>query len=118
MTQLRCLFSPMAGRLHIVDIEHHAGTLSDDFFELHAGTVAARAIFATSTCAADSFTFERSPAALKYALCLLGYMSPNTRLPIAELADSVKVEVASAIAEIRDEDLACPRESYHGHRLH
>ena len=60
---------------------------------------------------------KESPAALKYALCLLGFMSPNTRLPIVELADAGKAEVASAIAEIGDEDLACPIESWHG-RLH
>ncbi len=44
-------------------------------------------------------------------------MSPNTRLPIVELADAAKAEVASAIAEIGDEDLACPIESWHGRRL-
>jgi 4-hydroxy-tetrahydrodipicolinate synthase len=52
---------------------------------------------------------KESPAALKYALCLLGFMSPTTRLPIVELADSAKAEVAGAIAEIGDEDLACPK---------
>jgi 4-hydroxy-tetrahydrodipicolinate synthase len=46
---------------------------------------------------------KESPAALKYALCLLGLMRPNTRLPIVELGDSAKAEVASAIAEIGDE---------------
>ena len=51
---------------------------------------------------------KESPAALKYALCLLGFMSPDTRLPIVELDDAAKAEVASAIAEIGDEDLACP----------
>jgi 4-hydroxy-tetrahydrodipicolinate synthase len=51
---------------------------------------------------------RESPAAMKYALCLLGLMMPNTRLPIVELADAAKMEVAAAIAEI-DEDLACPR---------
>jgi 4-hydroxy-tetrahydrodipicolinate synthase len=61
---------------------------------------------------------KESPAALKYALCLLGFMSPTTRLPIVELADAAKAEIASAIAEIGDEDLACPSESWHGHRLH
>src|ERR1700737_4281592 len=66
---------------------------------------------------AASLTKE-SPAALKYALCLLGLMSPNTRLPIVELDDSAKREVASAIAEIGDEDLACPTESWHGPRIH
>jgi 4-hydroxy-tetrahydrodipicolinate synthase len=52
---------------------------------------------------------------LKYALYLLGYMSPNTRLPIVELPDAAKPEVASAIAAIGDEDLACP--SWHGHHF-
>jgi 4-hydroxy-tetrahydrodipicolinate synthase len=55
---------------------------------------------------------KESPAALKYALCLLGFMSPATRLPIVELADSAKAEVAGAIAEIGDEDLAYPIESW------
>ena len=61
---------------------------------------------------------KESPAALKYALCLLGFMSPTTRLPIVELADAGKTEVARAIAEIGDEDLACPLESRHGRRFH
>src|SRR6266404_5961448 len=56
---------------------------------------------------------KENPAALKYALCLLGFMSPTTRLPIVELADAAKAEVASAIAGIGDEDLACPGESWH-----
>lgn len=58
-----------------------------------------------------------SPAALKYALCLLGFMSPTTRLPIVELADSAKAEVADAIAAIGDEDLACPVEYWRGSQL-
>jgi 4-hydroxy-tetrahydrodipicolinate synthase len=60
---------------------------------------------------------KEGPAALKYALCLLGFMRPNTRLPIVELADSAKTEVASAITQIGDEDLACPSESWRGPRL-
>jgi 4-hydroxy-tetrahydrodipicolinate synthase len=48
---------------------------------------------------------KENPAALKYALGLLGLMSPATRLPIVELADAAKAEVASAIAEIGDEEL-------------
>jgi 4-hydroxy-tetrahydrodipicolinate synthase len=55
---------------------------------------------------------RESPAALKYALSLLGLMSPATRLPMVELADSAKAEVAAAIAEIGGEDLACPIESW------
>jgi 4-hydroxy-tetrahydrodipicolinate synthase len=55
---------------------------------------------------------KESPAALKYALSLLGFMSPGTRLPIVELGDSAKAEIANAIAAIGDEDLACPSESW------
>jgi 4-hydroxy-tetrahydrodipicolinate synthase len=55
---------------------------------------------------------KESPAALKYALSLLGFMSPGTRLPIVELADSAKAEIANAIAAIGDEDLACPCKSW------
>jgi len=50
---------------------------------------------------------SESPAALKYALCLLGFMRPDTRLPIVELADAAKAEIASALAAIGEEDLAC-----------
>jgi 4-hydroxy-tetrahydrodipicolinate synthase len=55
---------------------------------------------------------RESPAALKYALCLLGLMRPNTRLPIVELAEAAKAEVASAIAGIDDEDLPCRNEGW------
>jgi 4-hydroxy-tetrahydrodipicolinate synthase len=54
---------------------------------------------------------KENPAALKYALCLLGFMSPNTRLPIVELAETAK-------AEIGDEDPASPSESWHGRGFH
>jgi 4-hydroxy-tetrahydrodipicolinate synthase len=49
---------------------------------------------------------KESPAALKYALCLFGHMSPAIRLPLVELDDLAKAEVASAIAEIGGEDVA------------
>jgi len=61
---------------------------------------------------------KENPAALKYALCLLGFISPTTRLPIVELSDTAKAEVASAIAEIGDEDIACPTESWRGVGVH
>jgi 4-hydroxy-tetrahydrodipicolinate synthase len=60
---------------------------------------------------------KENPAALKYALCLLGFMSPRTRLPIVELDDSAKAEVANALAQIGDEDIACPSEIWRGRRL-
>jgi 4-hydroxy-tetrahydrodipicolinate synthase len=52
------------------------------------------------------------PAALKYALCLLGLMSPNTRLPMVELDEVAIGEVANAIAAIGDEDIACSCQSW------
>ena len=58
---------------------------------------------------------KESPAALKYALCLLGFISPGTRLPIVELTEAAKAEVAGALAAIGDEDLVCPVESWHDH---
>jgi 4-hydroxy-tetrahydrodipicolinate synthase len=54
------------------------------------------------------------PAALKYALYLLGLMSPNTRLPMVELDDAAKREVAAAIAAIGNEDIACSSQSWRG----
>jgi 4-hydroxy-tetrahydrodipicolinate synthase len=59
---------------------------------------------------------KESPAALKYALCLLGFISPATRLPIVELTDAAKAEVAGAIAEIGDEGIACAVELLNGSR--
>ena len=49
---------------------------------------------------------RENPAALKYAMSLLGLMRPDTRLPIVELAETAKAEVASALAEMGEEDLA------------
>ncbi|OKO73098.1 4-hydroxy-tetrahydrodipicolinate synthase [Bradyrhizobium sp. AS23.2] len=48
---------------------------------------------------------KESPAALKYALSLLGLMSPATRLPIVPLDDAAQSEVAKAFAAIADEEL-------------
>lgn len=45
------------------------------------------------------------PAALKYALSLLGLMAPNTRLPIVELDEANKAQVARALADFNDEGL-------------
>jgi 4-hydroxy-tetrahydrodipicolinate synthase len=76
----------------------------------------ARYLFNRLVRLTNSLTKE-SPAALKFAMCLLGFMHPNARLPIVELAESAKAEVASALAEISDEDLAVPNESWRGPRL-
>jgi 4-hydroxy-tetrahydrodipicolinate synthase len=46
---------------------------------------------------------SQTPAALKYALSLFGLTSPRVRLPMVELTDAEKAEVAQAIAGIGDE---------------
>jgi 4-hydroxy-tetrahydrodipicolinate synthase len=48
---------------------------------------------------------QDNPAALKYALSLLGLMHPTTRLPLVELAEPAKATLARAIVGIADEDL-------------
>lgn len=55
--------------------------------------------------ALESCLSNESPAALKYALSLLGLMHPGTRLPIVQLGEVGRYAVAKAIAGI-DEDLA------------
>ncbi len=46
---------------------------------------------------------ETSPAPLKYALSLCGLMSPRVRLPLVELSDQAKNEVACVLARLCDE---------------
>jgi 4-hydroxy-tetrahydrodipicolinate synthase len=46
---------------------------------------------------------EPNPVPLKYALSLLGLMSPKVRLPLVELADRAKAEVAGVMAKMCDE---------------
>jgi 4-hydroxy-tetrahydrodipicolinate synthase len=47
---------------------------------------------------------EPNPVPLKYALSLLGLMSPKVRLPLVELADQAKAEVAAVMSKLRDEN--------------
>ncbi|MCC8980703.1 4-hydroxy-tetrahydrodipicolinate synthase [Bradyrhizobium acaciae] len=46
------------------------------------------------------------PAALKFALALLGFMQPATRLPIVQLEAQAKAEIAQAMTDIADDYLA------------
>ena len=43
---------------------------------------------------------ESNPVPLKYALSLLGLMAPKVRLPLVELSNATKTEVAAAIEEV------------------
>jgi 4-hydroxy-tetrahydrodipicolinate synthase len=52
-----------------------------------------------------AYLSQPDPAALKYALSLLGLMHPTTRLPLVELDEPAKAAVARAITDIADEDL-------------
>lgn len=48
---------------------------------------------------------NENPAAVKYALSLLGLMRPETRLPLVGLSDQAKAQVADAILAIGEDDL-------------
>ena len=50
----------------------------------------------------DSLLREATPAPLKYALSVLGLMSPSLRLPLVELTAPSKAEVASAVEVVSD----------------
>jgi 4-hydroxy-tetrahydrodipicolinate synthase len=45
---------------------------------------------------------ESNPGPLKYALSLLGLMTPALRLPLVELSDTAAIEVAAALEEVCD----------------
>jgi hypothetical protein len=46
---------------------------------------------------------ETSPVPLKYALSLLDLMSPIVRLPLVELTEQTKTELAAVITQMRNE---------------
>ena len=52
------------------------------------------------------------PAALKYALALLGLIRPDTRLPLVPLAETARPFVEAAVARLSDEDLVSPRRAW------
>jgi 4-hydroxy-tetrahydrodipicolinate synthase len=46
---------------------------------------------------------EQTPTPLKYALSLLGLMSPSVRLPLVELAEPSKIDIAAAMKTLCEE---------------
>lgn len=46
---------------------------------------------------------ESSPSPLKYALSLLGLMSPQVRLPLVEVTDATKAEVAAVMTSLNED---------------
>ena len=47
---------------------------------------------------------ETDPVPLKYALSLLGLMSPKVRLPLVGLTEQTKVQLAIILAQMSDEN--------------
>lgn len=54
----------------------------------------------------EACLIRQNPAALKYALSLLGLMDPAPRLPLVEPDESAKAEIARAISGLTEDDLA------------
>jgi 4-hydroxy-tetrahydrodipicolinate synthase len=54
----------------------------------------------------EACLIRQNPAALKYALSLLGLMDPAPRLPLVELDEAAKAEVARALSGLAEDDLA------------
>lgn len=54
---------------------------------------------------------EQNPAALKYALSMLGLIDPVPRLPLVELDESAKAEVARALSGLAEDDLSVTAEA-------
>lgn len=48
---------------------------------------------------------NENPAAVKYALALLGLMRPDTRLPLVELSDQARQDVAAALVALVERDV-------------
>jgi 4-hydroxy-tetrahydrodipicolinate synthase len=46
---------------------------------------------------------EASPAPVKYALSLFGFMSANVRLPLVELTDRSRADLSAIMARLCDE---------------
>jgi len=63
---------------------------------------------------------ETSPSPLKYALSLLGLMSPKVRLPLVELTSQTRAEVAAVMTQVSEDyaDYAIGKLCEPGHKRH
>jgi 4-hydroxy-tetrahydrodipicolinate synthase len=55
----------------------------------------------------DAMFSDSNPVPVKYALSLLNVMSPRVRLPLVELNDATKTEVASVLAQVCEQYSDC-----------
>ncbi|UFZ03767.1 4-hydroxy-tetrahydrodipicolinate synthase [Bradyrhizobium ontarionense] len=78
------------------------------FSSLRQGRLQSARCLQRRLVALDASLSGGSPAALKYALSLLGLLDPTTRLPLVELEEPARRAVARAVATIAEEDLADP----------
>jgi 4-hydroxy-tetrahydrodipicolinate synthase len=79
------------------------GLCRNMFLACRQGQIGSAQRWAVSVAKLTAALFcETSPAPLKYALSLLGFMSPKVRLPLVELTSQSKAEVAAVMALIRD----------------
>jgi 4-hydroxy-tetrahydrodipicolinate synthase len=53
---------------------------------------------------------KENPAAVKYALALLGLVRPDTRLPLVGLSDQARQDVATALVTLVEKDITPPDE--------
>jgi 4-hydroxy-tetrahydrodipicolinate synthase len=77
------------------------GLCRNMFLACRQGQIASAQRWAISVAELTAVLFrETSPSPLKYALSLLGLMSPKVRLPLVELTDQSKAEVAEVMAQV------------------
>jgi 4-hydroxy-tetrahydrodipicolinate synthase len=76
------------------------------FSSLSQGRLASARHLARRLLTLQACLARQNPAALKYALSLLGLMDPALRLPLVELDEAAKAEVARAISGLAEKDLA------------
>jgi 4-hydroxy-tetrahydrodipicolinate synthase len=60
----------------------------------------------------EACLIRQNPAALKYALSLLGLMDPAPRLPLVEIDEVAKAEVARALSGMAEDDLAATAQAW------
>jgi 4-hydroxy-tetrahydrodipicolinate synthase len=71
------------------------------FLACRQGQIASAQRWAVPVAKLSAVLFrETSPAPLKYALSLLGLMSPKLRLPLVEVTNPTKAEVAAVMAHV------------------
>ena len=79
------------------------GLCRNMFLAFRQGQIASAQRWAVPVAKLTTVLFrETSPAPLKYALSLLGLMSPKLRLPLVELTSQSKAEIAAVMAHICD----------------